>query len=161
MEGIHDAALVERVWGHDLRVEGIVVEPIDGLDNLPEAVAEFRPGATRRLGVLVDHLVPRSKESRIADSVLAEFGHSVLITGHPYIDIWQAVRPAAVGIKSWPDVPRGDRLEDRSLRGAGHFRHPGDVGPGERRRPELPGSGHAVDHRGGAAHRLRRGAGPG
>ncbi|MGV7636795.1 DUF3097 family protein, partial [Mycobacterium kansasii] len=26
VEGIHDAALVERVWGHDLRVEGVVVE---------------------------------------------------------------------------------------------------------------------------------------
>jgi len=107
VEGIHDAALVERVWGHDLRVEGIVVEPIDGLDNLPSAVAEFRPGAGRRLGVLVDHLVPGSKESRIADGVLATYGHSVLITGHPYIDVWQAVRPAAVGIAAWPTVPRG------------------------------------------------------
>jgi hypothetical protein len=107
VEGIHDAALVERVWGHDLRVEGIVVEPIDGLDNLAAAVKEFRPGDGRRLGVLVDHLVPRSKESRIADAVLAQYGHSVLITGHPYIDVWQAVRPQAVGIAAWPDVPRG------------------------------------------------------
>ncbi len=107
VEGIHDAALVERVWGHDLRVEGIVVEPIEGLDNLPAAVAEFGPGGGRRLGVLVDHLVPRSKESRIAAAVLAEHGDAVLITGHPYIDIWQAVRPSAVGIAAWPDVPRG------------------------------------------------------
>ena len=107
VEGIHDAALVERVWGHDLRVEGIVVEPIDGLDNLPAGVAEFRPGIGRRLGVLVDHLVPGSKERRIANGVLAQFGHAVLITGHPYIDIWQAVRPAAVGIAAWPSVPRG------------------------------------------------------
>jgi len=107
VEGIHDAALIERVWGHDLRVEGIVVEPIDGLDNLPAAVREFGPGSGRRLGVLVDHLVPRSKESRIADAVLAQYGQSVLITGHPYIDVWQAVRPRAVGITAWPDVPRG------------------------------------------------------
>ncbi len=107
VEGIHDAALVERVWGHDLRVEGIVVEPIDGLDNLPAAVAGFGPGEGRRLGVLVDHLVPRSKESRIAEAVLAAHRHAVLITGHPYIDIWQAVRPSAVGIAAWPDVPRG------------------------------------------------------
>ncbi|MGS0686411.1 DUF3097 family protein [Nakamurella sp. GG22] len=107
VEGIHDAALVERVWGHDLRVEGIVVEPIDGLDNLPAAVAAFGPGEGRRLGVLVDHLVPRSKESRIADAVLAAHRDVVLITGHPYIDIWQAVRPSAVGIAAWPDVPRG------------------------------------------------------
>jgi len=107
VEGIHDAALVERVWGHDLRVEGIVVEPIDGLDNLGAEVAQFRPGPRRRLGVLADHLVPGSKESRIADDVLATHGESVLITGHPYIDIWQAVRPQAVGIAAWPTVPRG------------------------------------------------------
>lgn len=104
VEGIHDAALVDRVWGHDLRVEGIVVEPIDGLDNLPTAVAAFRPGEQRRLGVLADHLVPGSKESRIAATVTSPH---VLITGHPYIDIWQAVRPASVGIAGWPDVPRG------------------------------------------------------
>jgi Protein of unknown function (DUF3097) len=107
VEGVHDAALVERVWGHDLRVEGIVVEPIDGLDNLPAAVVEFGPGTRRRLGVLADHLVPGSKESRIAGAVMAEHGQAVLITGHPYIDIWQAVRPQAVGISAWPDVPRG------------------------------------------------------
>lgn len=107
VEGVHDAALVERVWGHDLRVEGIVVEPIDGLDNLPAAVEEFAPGGSRRLGVLVDHLVPGSKESRIAAGVLAGHSRHVLITGHPYIDVWQAVRPEAVGIKAWPQVPRG------------------------------------------------------
>ena len=104
VEGIHDAALVERVWGHDLRVEGIVVEPIDGLDNLPAAVAEFGPAPQRRLGVLADHLVAGSKETRIAASVTSPH---VLITGHPYIDIWEAVRPEAVGIRAWPTVPRG------------------------------------------------------
>ncbi|MDP9776762.1 hypothetical protein J2S58_000385 [Nakamurella flavida] len=104
VEGIHDAALVERVWGHDLRVEGIVVEPLDGLDNLPAALAEFGPGTDRRVGVLADHLVAGSKESRIAASVSSPY---VLVTGHPYIDIWQAVRPGAVGIAAWPVVPRG------------------------------------------------------
>ncbi len=104
VEGIHDAALVERVWGHDLRVEGIVVEPIDGLDNLPAAVAEFGPAPQRRLGVLADHLVPGSKESRIAATVASPH---VLITGHPFIDVWEAVRPESVGIKAWPQIPRG------------------------------------------------------
>ena len=104
VEGVHDAALVERVWGHDLRVEGVVVEPLDGLDNLPEAVASFAPGRGRRVGVLADHLVPGSKESRIAQRVA---GPHLLVTGHPYIDIWQAVRPSAVGIPAWPQVPRG------------------------------------------------------
>ncbi|MDN6274700.1 MAG: DUF3097 domain-containing protein, partial [Corynebacterium casei] len=36
VEGIHDAAIVEKVWGHDLRVEGVVVEYLEGLDNLEE-----------------------------------------------------------------------------------------------------------------------------
>jgi hypothetical protein len=104
VEGIHDAALVERVWGDDLRVEGIVVEPLSGVDVLVEAVRGFGPGPQRRLGVLVDHLVPGSKESRIAAAVSGPY---VLVTGHPYVDIWQAVRPAAVGIASWPQVPPG------------------------------------------------------
>jgi hypothetical protein len=146
VEGIHDAALVERVWGHDLRVEGVVVEPLDGLDNLPAAVSEFRPGPGRRVGVLADHLLPGTKEWRIASEVVAAqtrrsgvgeaprrgsaapgdsrtrdasgryppsgsaaqvAGPYMLVTGHPYVDIWQAVRPAAVGIVAWPDVPRG------------------------------------------------------
>lgn len=104
VEGIHDATLLERIWGHDLRVEGIVVEPIGGLDNLADAVRAFGPSPLRRVGVLADHLVPGSKESRIAETVC---GPSVMVTGHPYIDIWQAVRPEVVGIPSWPDVPRG------------------------------------------------------
>lgn len=104
VEGVHDAALVERVWGADLRVEGIVVEPLHGLDHLAEAVAGFRPGPGRTLAVLVDHLVPGSKEQRIAETVA---GRHVMVTGHPYIDIWQAVKPEVVGIREWPDVPRG------------------------------------------------------
>jgi hypothetical protein len=104
VEGIHDAALIERVWGHDLRVEGIVVEPIDGLDNLPGAVSDFGPAPDRRLGVLADHLVPGSKETRIAALITSPH---VLITGHPYIDVWEAVRPESVGITAWPKVPRG------------------------------------------------------
>jgi DUF3097 family protein len=104
VEGIHDAELVERVWGHDLRVEGIVVEPLDGIDELAARVEEFGTGPHRRLGVLVDHLVGGSKESRI---VAAVDDPNVLVTGHPYIDIWQAVKPASVGIRQWPTVPRG------------------------------------------------------
>jgi hypothetical protein len=104
VEGVHDAALLERIWGDALRVEGVVVEPLDGIDHLAEAVRAFRPGPDRRVGVLVDHLVAGSKESRIAASVQ---GPHVLITGHPYVDVWQAVKPTALGIGAWPDVPRG------------------------------------------------------
>jgi hypothetical protein len=105
VEGKHDAELVEKVWGHDLRIEGIVVEPLHGVDDLPAIVKEFRPTRGRRLGVLVDHLVKGSKEFRIAEQITGE--HS-LVVGHPFIDIWQAVKPQVVGIKAWPVVPRGE-----------------------------------------------------
>ncbi|MDY5784539.1 MULTISPECIES: DUF3097 domain-containing protein [unclassified Corynebacterium] len=104
VEGIHDAAIVEKVWGHDLRVEGVVVEYLEGLDNLPERLAEFQPGPGRRIGVLADHLIEGTKESRI----VADVGPHVLVTGHPYIDIWAAVKPSSVRIPGWPDVPYGE-----------------------------------------------------
>jgi hypothetical protein len=107
VEGRHDAELVEKVWGDDLRVEGCVVEMLDGVDNLPEAVARFAPGPGRRLGVLVDHLVPGSKESRIAaEAVRAAPRGTVLVLGHPYVDVWQAVRPSRLGLDAWPVVDR-------------------------------------------------------
>lgn len=104
VEGVHDADLVERVWGDDLRVEGVVVERLDGLDHLAAVVREFRPGPGRRLGVLVDHFVAGTKEARLAAAV----NHpQVLVTGTPYVDVWEAVRPGVVGIRAWPQVPRG------------------------------------------------------
>ncbi|AKK11109.1 DUF3097 domain-containing protein [Corynebacterium uterequi] len=104
VEGVHDAAIVEQVWGHDLRVEGVVVEYLEGLDNLPERLAEFRPNPSRRVGVLADHLIRGSKETRLTEQV----GPHVLVTGHPFVDIWAAVKPASVGIAAWPEVPRGE-----------------------------------------------------
>ncbi|WP_431277086.1 DUF3097 domain-containing protein [Leifsonia poae] len=107
VEGRHDAELVERVWGDDLRVEGVVVEYLEGVDDLDAIVREFAPDRRRRIGVLVDHLVPGSKESRIADKVAkGPFGQHVLVVGHPFIDIWQAVRPERVGLTAWPSIPR-------------------------------------------------------
>lgn len=121
VEGKHDAELVEKVWGDDLRVEGIVVEPLHGIDDLTAAVADFRPGPGRRLGVLVDHLVPDSKESRIADAVMASPGAAgnVLIVGHPYVDVWQAIRPAVLGIDRWPAIPRGQDWKTGILKAFG------------------------------------------
>jgi hypothetical protein len=104
VEGVHDAALVERIWGDDLRVEGVVVEPLDGVDALVDQVRSFRPGPGRRLGVLVDHLVAGSKESRIVARVRDDH---VLVSGHPYVDIWQAVKPFRVGLRQWPVIPPG------------------------------------------------------
>ncbi|MDR7189207.1 hypothetical protein J2Y46_002030 [Microbacterium sp. BE35] len=108
VEGRHDAELVEKVWGDDLREEGVVVEFLQGIDLLDAALDEEPPSAERRYGVLVDHLVPGSKESRIADAIArGRHGKHVLIVGHPWIDVWQCVTPRAVGIERWPDVPRG------------------------------------------------------
>lgn len=109
VEGLHDATLVERVWGHDLRVEGVVVLPLDGVDDLAGAVGRFGPARHRRLGVLVDHLVAGSKESRIVAGVTDP---DVLVTGHPYVDIWQAVKPSVLGIGAWPHVPKGTPWKD-------------------------------------------------
>ena len=104
VEGRHDAELVEKVWGADLRVEGIVVEYLDGIDHLAEVLREVQPGPQRRIGVLVDHLVPGSKESRIAEQVTSQH---VLVVGHPFIDVWQGVKPARLGLDAWPIIPRG------------------------------------------------------
>lgn len=103
VEGRHDAELVEKVWGADLRVEGVVVEYLEGIDHLAEVLREVRPGPERRIGVLVDHLVPDSKESRIAEAVADP---DVLVVGHPFVDVWQAVKPARLGLDVWPVIPR-------------------------------------------------------
>ena len=108
VEGRHDAELVERVWGDDLRLEGVVVEYLSGVDDLADVLADFGPGPHRRAGVLVDHLVPGSKESRIAESVRrGPYRAAVLVVGHPFVDICQAVRPERLGIAAWPVVPPG------------------------------------------------------
>jgi len=104
VEGLHDAALIERIWGDDLRIEGVVVEILHGVDGLADLVREFQPGPGRRLGVLVDHLVRGSKEERVAAQVCSP---DVLVTGHCFVDVWQAVKPSSVGIPQWPQVPPG------------------------------------------------------
>jgi hypothetical protein len=123
VEGIHDAALIERIWGDDLRVEGVVVEPLDGIDDLAAEVLAFGPGPRRRLGVLVDHLVPGSKESRIVAAVRDPY---VLVTGHPYIDVWQAVRPERVGLAAWPVIPPGRPWKEGVCAAVG-VREPADM----------------------------------
>jgi hypothetical protein len=132
VEGKHDAELVEKIWGDDLRDVGIVVEYLEGVDDLAAIVKEFQPGPRQRLGVLVDHLVAGSKESRIAAAVAAN--RDVLVVGHPFIDIWSAVKPAALGLKSWPDVPRGEPWKEGVLQRIGWpNRTPQDVAVGWRR----------------------------
>ncbi|HEY9252061.1 MAG TPA: DUF3097 domain-containing protein [Nocardioides sp.] len=107
VEGRHDAELVEKIWGDDLRIEGVVVEYLGGVDDLADHLVSFKPGPQRRVGVLVDHLVKGSKEARIAESIRrSAVGQHVLIVGHPFIDVWQAVKPGRLGLEAWPNVPR-------------------------------------------------------
>lgn len=118
VEGRHDAELVERIWGDDLRYVGVVVEMLDGVDHLADELTAFDPSPERPIGVLVDHLVPRSKEARIAADVMAKFKH-VLVLGHPFVDIWQAVKPARMGLEKWPDIPRGIDIKVGTLQALG------------------------------------------
>ncbi|MBM7848611.1 DUF3097 family protein [Arthrobacter roseus] len=133
VEGKHDAELVEKVWGEDLRHEGIVVEPLHGIDDLRGAIRDFDPGPQRRLGVLVDHLVSGSKESRIAQDAMSLPGarSNVLIVGHPYVDVWQAIRPRVLGLSQWPEVPRGEDFKTGILTRIGWpYADKADVGLG-------------------------------
>jgi hypothetical protein len=120
VEGKHDAELVEKVWGDDLRIEGVVVELLDGVDNLAEALKDFSPTAERKVGVLVDHLVPGSKETRlVAEALRGVRPGTVKVLGHPYVDVWQAVRPERVGLTTWPVIERGTEWKRGILRELG------------------------------------------
>ncbi|MET0729301.1 MAG: DUF3097 family protein [Acidimicrobiales bacterium] len=123
VEGIHDAELVEKVWGDDLREVGVVVERLDGMDDLRLVVRDLDPGPGQRLGILLDHLVDGSKETRAAASV--RHPH-VLVTGTPFVDVWAAVRPAVAGIAAWPDVPRGVPWKAGVLEALGVSAPPGE-----------------------------------
>lgn len=121
VEGRHDAELVEKVWGDDLRVEGVVVEMLDGVDDLEAAVRDFAPGPGRRMGVLVDHLVPGTKETATVARVagLEPFAAHLLVVGHPYVDVWQSVRPERLGWTAWPVIPKGESWKHGILRELG------------------------------------------
>jgi hypothetical protein len=122
VEGMHDAELIEKVWGEDLRIEGVVVEQLEGMDDLADRVARFQPRPGRRLGILLDHLVEGSKESREA----AVINHpDVLITGHPYVDVWQAIKPESLGIAAWPTIPMGTDWKSGIMESFGFHGHPG------------------------------------
>ena len=103
VEGRHDAELLQHVWGDELAELAIVVEPMHGVDDVVAMVEQFQPSADRRLGILVDHLVGGSKEERITRRVA---GPHVLVTGHPFVDVWAGIRPEVMNLSEWPQVPR-------------------------------------------------------
>ena len=116
VEGRHDAELVEHVWGDDLRELGVVVEPMHGADDLAAQVAGFGPRPGRRLGILLDHLVAGSKESRLAASVRSDH---VLVTGHPFVDVWAGIQPRVLGLAEWPDIALGVPWKEGMCRALG------------------------------------------
>lgn len=116
VEGVHDAELLERVWGDELRELAIVVEPLGGVDRLPEALEAFRPGPGRCVVVLVDHLVEGSREQRLTAPVTSAH---VRVVGHPFVDVWQCVRADRLGIGAWPSVPRGEDWKEGVCRRLG------------------------------------------
>src|SRR5699024_4109614 len=97
---------------------------------------------------LVDQLVKGSKESRIAAEVMALPGArgNVAVLGHPYVDVWQAVKPARVGLKEWPHVPKGTDIKVGSLKALG-WPHAdrADIGLGGQRIPSHVGSSAHVE----------------
>lgn len=113
VEGKHDAELVSKIWGSDLAYEGIMIEELFGADKLEDILAVFAPSDQRRAGIMLDHLVPGSKESRIAERVQAIPG--VLVLGHPYVDIWHAIKPSVLGMRAWPEVPLGEDFKVGTL----------------------------------------------
>ena len=119
VEGSHDAELVEKIWGDDLRFEGVVVEFLEGVDHLEDLLEVFGPTRSQRVGVMVDHLGAGSKETRIAKRVMERWPDAVLVLGHPFVDVWQAVKPQRVGLRKWPDVPRGVDIKTASLKALG------------------------------------------
>ena len=66
------------------------------------ALTSWRPGYMLSAPGLTD-----ASETRIAQGIARQYEHDVLVVGHPYVDVWQAVRPQVLGIAQWPDVPRG------------------------------------------------------
>ena len=112
VEGKHDAELVEKVWGDDLRVEGVVVEHLGGIDDLPAVVREFAPGPgppARRA-----RRPPGRRAARSRGSPPQVVSPHVLVVGHPYVDVWQAVRPAALGIAALAGGARAGRRGRRA-----------------------------------------------
>src|SRR5690606_41956167 len=54
------------------------------------------------------HSLPTRRSSDLAEAVTGEHPRWVRVVGHPWVDVWQCVRPRSVGIAAWPEVPRGE-----------------------------------------------------
>ena len=107
VEGKHDAELVEKVWGDDLRVEGVVVELLDGVDDLADVPASTSaPARAARSGSWSTTSCPARRRAGSPTHRRSPVGKHVLVVGHPFVDVWAAVKPERIGLERWPDIPR-------------------------------------------------------
>ncbi len=116
VEGLHDAALIERVWGDDLRDRGRRGGGPARRRHPSGSHPRVRAGPEPALGVLVDHLVPGSKEALIAAAVSCRIraGHRASVRGRLAGGEAQGGRHRRMAAD-----PEGHRLEDRRLLAAG------------------------------------------
>ena len=81
-------------------------------------------------------------------------GPDVLVTGHPFVDVWAGVRPQVIGLDAWPDVPRGVEWKEGMCDALGVSLT--DFWPHLRNRcSDVCGSAAGTGGGGGAADRLR------
>ncbi len=128
VEGKHDAELVEKVWGDDLRDVGVVVEFLNGIDDLPAIVADFAPDARP-----APRRACRSPGGRLQgepDRGSGQLAARPRSSATRIIDVWAAVKPSVLGIDCWPDVPRGTPWKEGVLAAIGW---PADPAAGWRR----------------------------
>ena len=109
VEGKHDAELLEKVWGDDLRVEGIVVEILDGIDHLAAAVGDsfpVRPVAWGYWWTISSRTARRPGSPRRSPILTcASWARRSSTSG-------KRSGRQAVGIDAWPTVPMGMPWKD-------------------------------------------------
>ena len=105
------------MWGDDLRVEGVVVEHLGGIDDLPAVVREFAPGAgapARRA-----RRPPGARQQGVAagraGACRRTCGSSATRTS---TSGRRSGRPRS-GIAAWPEVPRGTPWKEGVCAGLG------------------------------------------
>lgn len=166
VEGRHDAELIAAVWGADLRIEGVVVEHLGGVDDLVEIVAKFRPGPRRRLGDARlfrprDQMVNENAEPTPRTGRLRHFGRRAPLRRH---------LAGGQATTSWAgrlaEGAAAHRVEARRVRCArlaarrpGRHRRGVAAHPFASTRLDRPRAG--VDRPGGRTDRLRHSAGRG
>ena len=92
--------------GDDLRIEGVVVEPLGGLDDVADKLEAFGPDRDHRVGVLADHLVNGTKiEDRRGGPRRSALPRRRPHHRSPLRRYLAGGETPVVGIREWPVVP--------------------------------------------------------